>query len=346
MEASTEDLGIDDLSDIPFGWRRRATVLLLCDTPVVEVIGQMTEDGISEEDAAAACARILTDPTLEAGQWAMAQLGKLESVMDARRKMSDLLDPQPEIERRKGLSRKKFLAEYYATNRPVVLEDICEEWPARRLWSPEYLMETIGDAEVEVMTDRGEGNGNDINLEQFRSRMGFDEYVKRVLATEWSNSLYLVANNKLMSEKVAQPLWKDFTLDKRYMKADRNRTSTFLWFGPGGTVTSLHHDIMNIMFHQLDGWKHFILISPLDTHLVGNNIGVYSDVDPLDPDIERFPRFAEARQLQVTLGPGDALFVPVGWWHHVTALETSISLSSTSFAFPNTFDWVHPTLVA
>ena len=344
MAEPGEDTDEDAPPDVPVAWSRRAAVLLLCDTPLVEVIGQMTADGIAEEDAAVACARILTDPVLEAGQWAMGQLGKLESVLDAQRRMADLLEP-PVIERRSGLTRKQFLGRYYGRNRPVVLEDVCNTWPARHLWSPEYLKDLIGDAEVEVMTGRGSGSANDINLDQYRSRMSFDVYVEKVLATEWSNSLYLVANNKLMTEKAALPLWKDFALDRRYMKADRKRDNTFLWFGPGGTVTSLHHDVMNIMFHQLDGWKHFILIPPGDTHLVGNAIGVFSDVDPLDPDVERFPRFAEARQLQVTLGPGDALFVPVGWWHHVTALETSISLSSTSFVFPNSFDWVHPTLV-
>jgi hypothetical protein len=304
----------------------------------------MTAGGIAEEDAAAVCALLLADPVLEAGRWAMTQLGKLESVLDARNRMAALADDGPGVDRRKGLTRRQFLDEYYAANRPVVLEDVCDDWPARQLWSPEYLLEKVGHVEVEVMTGRGEGSDMRVNFDQQRAQMSFVDYVSRVVATEWSNTLYLVANNKLMSEKTALPLWQDFTLDRRYFKADRSRRRTFLWFGPGGTITSLHHDVLNIMFHQLDGWKHFILISPMATHLVGNTIGVFSDIDPLHPDLDRFPRFTEVPQLQVTVGPGDALFLPVGWWHHVTALETSISLSTTSFVFPNSFDWVHPTI--
>lgn len=336
---------MDGPDEAPFEWRRRAAVLFLCETPLGEVISQMTADGVAEEDAASWCAQLLTDPALEAGRWAMGQLGKLESVLDARNRMAVLDATSLEVERRKGLTRREFLEEYYAANRPVILEDVCDAWPARDLWAPEYLLDKIGDVEVEVMTGRSEANSNDINIDQYRTKMGFAQYVSRVLATEWSNSLYLVANNKILSDKAAVPLWDDFTLDRRYMKADRGRKRTFLWFGPGGTITSLHHDILNIMFHQLDGWKHFILVSPLETHHLGNTFGVFSDIDPLDPDLDRFPAFAGVTQLQVTVGPGDALFIPVGWWHHVTALETSISLSSTSFAYPNEFDWVHPTLV-
>jgi hypothetical protein len=41
-----------------------------------------------------------------------------------------------------------------------------------------------------------------------------------------------------------------------------------------------------------------------------------------NPDLERFPRFAAAlaASQSAELGPGDALFIPFGWWHHVESL--------------------------
>ena len=48
-----------------------------------------------------------------------------------------------------------------------------------------------------------------------------------------------------------------------------------------------------------------------------------SMVDPADPDLSRYPRFAEAMETaQVAeLQPGDAIYLPYHWWHGVESLE-------------------------
>lgn len=45
------------------------------------------------------------------------------------------------------------------------------------------------------------------------------------------------------------------------------------------------------------------------------------------PDLEQFPRFAEAQYREVLLRPGDALFMPQGLWHYVRSLTTSVSIN-------------------
>ncbi|HBK46185.1 MAG TPA: cupin, partial [Xanthomonadaceae bacterium] len=46
-------------------------------------------------------------------------------------------------------------------------------------------------------------------------------------------------------------------------------------------------------------------------------------VDFADPDLARHPRFADAlaHARSAVLEPGDALFIPAMWWHHVEGLE-------------------------
>ena len=51
--------------------------------------------------------------------------------------------------------------------------------------------------------------------------------------------------------------------------------------------------------------------------------------DPADAasTAARFPLFARAQPYDVLLGPGDAVFIPKGWWHYVRALTTSASVN-------------------
>jgi len=64
-----------------------------------------------------------------------------------------------------------------------------------------------------------------------------------------------------------------------------------------------------------------LYIGPLDFTPAGQAISL---VDFHQPDLARFPRFADALEhAQVAeLAPGDVLFIPSMWWHHIEALET------------------------
>jgi hypothetical protein len=63
-----------------------------------------------------------------------------------------------------------------------------------------------------------------------------------------------------------------------------------------------------------------LYIGPLDFTPAGQAISL---VDFAAPDLEKFPRFAEAMRHARTavLEPGDAVFIPSMWWHHMEALE-------------------------
>lgn len=63
-----------------------------------------------------------------------------------------------------------------------------------------------------------------------------------------------------------------------------------------------------------------LYIGPLDMTPAGRPISL---VDFHQPDFERFPRFkaAMAEAMVAELEPGDAIFIPSMWWHHVESLE-------------------------
>ena len=84
------------------------------------------------------------------------------------------------------------------------------------------------------------------------------------------------------------------------------------------------------------------LISPNESHLVYNDVGVYSKVDCENPDYDSHPMFADVTKIELILEPGEVLFLPVGWWHHVRSLVVSISLSLNNFLVPNDYEWSNP----
>jgi hypothetical protein len=48
-------------------------------------------------------------------------------------------------------------------------------------------------------------------------------------------------------------------------------------------------------------------------------------VDIDRPDVTRYPLYRQATSIEFSLAPGQLLFLPAFWWHHVTSLSVSIS---------------------
>ncbi len=103
-----------------------------------------------------------------------------------------------------------------------------------------------------------------------------------------------------------------------------------IWIG-NRTRIAAHHDLPDNLACVAAGHRRFTLfppdqlgnlyIGPLDLTPAGQAISL---VDFAQPDLARFPKFAEAmaNSKVAELDPGDALFIPSLWWHHVEALDS------------------------
>ena len=102
-----------------------------------------------------------------------------------------------------------------------------------------------------------------------------------------------------------------------------------IWVG-NRTVTRAHYDLNANIACVVAGRRRAYLFppdqlpnlypGPFDRTIGGVPVSM---VDILNPDLARYPRFAEAQRVMETveLDPGDALYIPFGWWHEIHALS-------------------------
>lgn len=199
--------------------------------------------------------------------------------------------------------------------RPVVLAGAFADTVAVASWTPESLAERFPDTEVNATCAAPEGWSDDSQIEFEPMPMVRFVQVLREGRPGW-----------MMKES----LWRAVGL---YDELDILRAeappffAVNLWIS-NQTRTQLHFDRSHNLFVQVHGTKRFIIeppTSPASHYMFEGAVAHFSRVDPVAPDPVRFPDYDPGLQEVALLGAGDALYLPPGWFHHVTALDTSIS---------------------
>ncbi|PWN30093.1 Clavaminate synthase-like protein [Jaminaea rosea] len=127
-------------------------------------------------------------------------------------------------------------------------------------------------------------------------------------------------------------------------RGDQEQWRTNTWVGPRGTFTPIHRDPYENIFVQVVGKKRFHVFPPAaqpylylekggrqqNTSTVPTENYLLRGVDEGQRQKD-FPLLNEAAKqaeaANVTLEPGDALFLPRGWFHCVASLTTSASVN-------------------
>ncbi|MDZ4795107.1 MAG: cupin-like domain-containing protein [Bacteroidota bacterium] len=134
----------------------------------------------------------------------------------------------------------------------------------------------------------------------------------------------------------APQLIQDFTWPEHLMKGFVKKYP-MLFTGGAGSITHMHYDIdlSHILHTQFAGRKRVLMFPNKEQHkLYRKPFEVLSMADfshyyeqEGSPDYEKFPALKLAEGFDFILEPGDTLFMPAGYWHHMEYLESGFAMS-------------------
>ncbi len=320
----------------PDRWRAAIAQQLMEGHPPQNIIQGLVNAGATRPVATAEVRAAQAHPYLRGVTTLGARLRKRDWLLDLYAAHWRLgAGETPTIERRAGVSTEEFRDEYYAAHRPVIVTDVIDAWPAMTKWSLDYFEEVAGDAEIEVQFGRDRSPDYEHKRQNFVRVMPFRELLDLLRSDEKTNNYYVTANNSGKNRQALAPLWNDIIQVPQYLERN-DHADGFFWLGPRGTITPYHHDLTNNLLVQVFGRKRVRLVPSYETRLMRNWTHVYSRwtgedlaVGPADGD--------KPTVIETILGPGEAMFIPIGWWHWVEGLDVTAGMSFTNFKWRNDF---------
>jgi len=256
------------------------------------------------------------------------------------------------IRRRHALTPREFLTEHLMPSVPVIVTGEMHAWEARRSWSFDSFARRFGDRRVPIYgdyfgptsfkritslgeflasTDRGGSYVRWFTLFQDlpeRQRRFFpwsDSFFDEVTA-EWAHPSFLPDHSYLLP----------FCSSEHRLDFTRSSPATLakaLYMSPVGSQTRLHKDPWgtDAVILQFSGRKYAKVWPPAAEPYLTRTVAGADEPEVVvveSPDPVGFPDFAKAGDpIEGWIEPGDIIYLPAGWYHHVVTVEDSISIT-------------------
>lgn len=248
--------------------------------------------------------------------------------------MDDFISHLPKVKSVTSLEYDVFASEIQVANKPLIIKGLVKGWPLVQAAEESrealfnFLSEYQLDGRIKILEGpasiQGAFSYNDslsgFNFE--RKETQFSKFVARLLKySEQHISPVLSMQSAYIDEYF--PGLEEVT--KTNLLEGRPR----IWIGSKTTVATHYDDAENIAC-VVSGKRRFTLfppeqiknlyVGPLEFTPAGAQVSLASLVDP---DFEQYPKLELAckHALVADMEPGDALYIPSLWWHHVEALE-------------------------
>lgn len=232
------------------------------------------------------------------------------------------LNLQP-IDRVKKISKKDFIDKYVKTQKPVVIEQLTEDWPAYEKWHLNYIKIITGEKIVPLYDDRPVRAEDGFN--QAHAEMKMADYID-LLEKEPTN--YRIFLYNIMKE--VPSLKNDFRWPNIGLRLIKQLP--MLFFGGENSKVFMHFDIdySNILHFHFHGQKQCILFDQEQSkymYKIPHSLICREDIDFDKPDFKKFPALKNAKGYICNLNHGEMLYMPEGYWHYMKYITPGFSMS-------------------
>jgi len=228
--------------------------------------------------------------------------------------------PISSVERRNNLSYDEFVREYASLGKPVIITDVVKDWKAFKKWTLDFFRSEYGSIKTDVIDSNS----------KTRISMTIADYLDYMSACDRDQILYIdewrISSTPALYEDYNVPVhfpdWLQRLPKKLLEKYHLNYS--WLFIGPKDASIGLHTDPLNTSawLALISGRKKFIFFTPDQQDFLYDG-----KVDAFNPNLEKFPLYANAKPIEVILEPGEIIYTPSKWWHHVKNLEDSIAVT-------------------
>ena len=232
------------------------------------------------------------------------------------------------VKRVRSINKEEFVRDYVKPQKPVVIENLVDDWPAVSKWNFEYMKEKVGDRTVPLYDDRPVDYKDGFN--EPHATMLMSEYIDLLQKEPTKFRIFLYNVLKEVPE-----LQEDFSFPKiglRLMKS-----LPMLFFGGEDSHTFMHYDIdlANILHFHFVGKKECILY-PFNEkkflYKVPHSLITHESIDFANPDFDKWPMLRKAKGYKAELNHGEVLYMPEGYWHYMRYITPGFSMSMRSIA--------------
>ncbi len=315
-------------------WRRWVAANLARGAEVEALVASLSDEGVPEPAARALIEQLRAETFHPHARALARRVAALEEMVRLRRAHFEIVPgPHRTVERMPLPEVEHFQRAHWAPGVPAVFTDLVPRWSAFGRWGLDDLEARLGAATITACCGRNAAEHPDVDWRPLERSMTVAELVRRLRSGD-SNDVYVTTNNAALRLDGLRPLLDDLDLPVEYFGMTDPRFMG-LWVG-NRTHTRMHHDHASGILCQVVGRKRVVMVPPDSLEMLDTARGVYNHRNT-DAELADVPGL-----LDITLEPGEALFIPTGWWHRVDAEAFSMSVSIRKFAWPNDFSWYRP----